>query len=161
MTNVCNCLIQVLCSGCLLYYSDSFSVCTRILQRRGEPWTKSHFYTTVHTVTGILNGKLEFPWGDAFWTAKFPRVRRWVAQDECWWSQSRESNRGLTYKKAAKNKVQRGEEKKYQSKTRVQEVCTENHCSQLELAPHLPPHPPSGCGLLHCTERSDCCSSGS
>lgn len=120
---------------------------------------KSPLCIKPQTVIGVLIGNVSCPEVILSGRPYFPVVRRWVAQDDCWWSRSCESNKGLAYKKQLKGKFKRVT-KKCHSKTRVQEVCTKNHCYQLKLAPQLPSHPPSGFGLLNSTERSDCCSSG-
>lgn len=93
--------------GCSLYYSDSFSLsefCKGIMD-------KSPLCKTAQTMIGILNWRYKLLWGDALWKARVSRVRRMVAQDECRWLESCNPNRGVTYKKAAEKKVQKGEAK--------------------------------------------------
>ena len=98
--------------GYSLYYSDSFSLsefCKGITD-------KSPFCKTAQTMIGILNWRYKLLWGDALWKARMSRVRRTVAQDECWWLESCNPNRGVTYKKSSWKESSKGRSKSFNPK---------------------------------------------
>lgn len=154
-----NCLIQETDTGYPLYYSilSPFLSTLGLCKKEG---TMNKSLCTIQPVNRILNWPHEFPRGDALWKARLSNSKKRGAQDE--WSQPCKSDEGITYMYFLKNPKRKFKrvEKKFQPKARVQAVCTENHCIQLELAPLLPLYPPLRFKLLNHTERPDLCISG-